>query len=430
MKTLIILIIVLSSRLASASLSDSILIGLGENKRIELKGANNVWIENKQVITATASDGSVIVKGLHSGESLIRIGNQTYKVQIVHPSQLDSFSSLRLATKNLLGLSADAFQGQIIVKGKLYSLNNWKKLALLKLQYQMRAEISDSVQDQAQEYFKSLMKKERLPRLNVLFSDAIEMRVNPKSIYLERYKNLLSSYGIQVIPDADVLESAPTIKVQITVAEIKNRFNMDYGIKWPSGYTAQVFGGIKKVDDDLGVLAKAIEDQSYGKILASPNIVCRSGKEAEFFAGGEIPIVVRTHKSQEIVWKKYGVVLKVKPHADSSGRMSISIETEVSTLDTGTKIGEIPGVMINRVSSYFDLNKPQTIALSGLIKNENSNSHSGVPFLSRLPILGPLFASHDFQNLKSELVIFVRPTILEDEEVLQAPAHLGGSQWK
>jgi pilus assembly protein CpaC len=427
MKTLLILISLLFCCPAHAEI---IIISLGESKHLALRGAANVWIENKQVVKAEASGGGLILKGLRTGESLIRINGKNQKVQIIHPSQAESFSGLQQAVKNIAGLSVAAVHGSIAVKGKLYSLNDWKKLSTKNLQYQMRADISEKLQDQAQEYFKNLMKKEHLPRINVIFSDAAEMRVNPKSNYIDKYKNMLSPYGIQVMPDPDVLETAPTIKVQITVAEVNTRFRIDYGIAWPSSYKASILGG-EKANNDLNLAVNALEHKGYGKVLASPNIVCRSGKEAEFLAGGEIPILMKSYKTQEVIWKKYGVLLKVKPTADSTGRMSISIETEVSSLNKGDKIGDVPGVNTNRVSSHFDLNKPRTIALSGLIKNDTANSRNGLPLLSRLPVLGPLFSSRDFEESKSELVIFVRPSILEDEEdASPSQAHLGDIQWK
>ncbi len=110
--------------------------------------------------------------------------------------------------------------------------------------------------------------------------------------------------------------------------------------------------------------------------------------------------------------------------------MSISIETEVTTLDNSNKIDDIPGLLTNRVSSHFDLTKPQTIALSGLLKNEEGKSSEGVPFLARLPVLGALFASKDFSENRSELVIFVRPTILKENESSENPQHLSGKPFE
>ncbi|RYZ78230.1 MAG: type II and III secretion system protein, partial [Proteobacteria bacterium] len=154
--------------------------------------------------------------------------------------------------------------------------------------------------------------------------------------------------------------------------------------------------------------------QGKGRILASPTLLCRSGKEAEFLAGGEFPIRMMNLRMQDVVWKKYGVQMKVRPKADSSGRMSIALDIEVSTIDGSRGVDGIPAMLTNRMSSHFDLSKPQTIALSGLIKNEESNRQAGLPLLSRIPVLGALFSSRDFQENRSELIIFVRPSIVKE----------------
>jgi len=115
---------------------------------------------------------------------------------------------------------------------------------------------------------------------------------------------------------------------------------------------------------------------------------------------------------QDVVWKKYGIIMKVKPRADFSGKMSISIETEVSSIDPST-VGEgVPALFTNKIQSHFDLNESRVIALSGLIKNEQSESSKGLPGLSRIPILGALFSSKDFRDNRTELVVFVRPEVL------------------
>ena len=153
-----------------------------------------------------------------------------------------------------------------------------------------------------------------------------------------------------------------------------------------------------------------------GKVLASPNLLCRSGKEAEFFAGGEFPIKVKSFGSQDVIWKRYGVILKVKPRADAQGQMSIAIQTEVSTLDQSVAVDGVPGILANRIESHFDLRRPRTIALSGLFKHETGNSTSGLPGLARIPILGKLFGSEDWMDHKTELVIFVTPEVLPPEK--------------
>jgi pilus assembly protein CpaC len=413
MKTLFLVFIFFAVQVLA---QENLVLSLGERKALPLSNAANVWIENKQILTAAVDGNSLVLKPQKIGTSLIRLQGRTQQVQIVNPLQFQSYARLKENCTRLLGLAVEFHRGILGLQGTLYRLADWRKIAGLHLNYVMKAQVGNSMQDEAQAYFNGLMRKAKLPRQTLIFSDQVEIRIHPKSIFREKYEELFSSYGVQVVLDPESLETAPTIKVQITVAEVRRDLRIQYGLKWPSSYSATILHTGKRELDDFPFTATALESQGMAKILASPNIICRSGKEAEFLAGGEFPIKIMNYKIQDIIWKKYGILLKVQPRADSSGRMSISIETEVSSLDDSRKVDGIPGILTNHVSSHFDLSRPQTIALSGLIKNEDSSSHEGLPFLSRLPILGALFSSKDFKENRSELVIFVRPSILDDEE--------------
>ena len=427
MKTLFLIFTFFTIRVLAQQNPENLVLSLGERKAYPLSSASNIWIENKQILTAAAEGNSLVLRPQKVGTSLIRLQGRTQQVQIVNPLQFQSYAQLKENCTKLLGLSAGFHRGVLGLQGSLYRLADWRKISSLHLSYAMKAQLSPSLQDEAQAYFNSLMKKAKLPRQTLIFSDQVEIRVHPKSGFHEKYEELFAPYGVQVVSDPDSLETSPTIKVQITVAEIKRDLSIQYGIHWPSSYSAKILHTGKRELDDFPFSATALENKGLAKVLASPNIICRSGREAEFLAGGEFPIKIMNYKIQDIIWKKYGILLKVQPRADSSGRMSISIETEVSSLDDSRKVDGIPGILTNHVSSHFDLSRPQTIALSGLIKSEDSNSHEGLPFLSRLPVLGALFSSKDFKENRSELVIFVRPSILEDEEDIstEGAEHLG-----
>jgi pilus assembly protein CpaC len=249
-----------------------------------------------------------------------------------------------------------------------------------------------------------------------LFPYKLELNANPQihlnesQPQLRELSRFVQSYGIRIVLSPTALSLEPIVKVHITVAEIKKSTANKYGIGWQDSYPAKILPkGL--LMDDLEISLNAMEASGEGKVLASPNLICRSGKEADFFAGGEFPIKIINFKLQDIVWKKYGILLKVKPTADMSGRMSITIETEVSGFDGSKTVDGFPGLYLNRVQSTFDLTESRTIALSGLLKKEDHQQNQGIFGLANLPILGSLFSSKDFREDKTELVIFVRPEI-------------------
>lgn len=421
------LLFFLTLSLSLPALAEVLTLHLGQSQNVPLSGSSNVWIQDRQVVSGEASGAGLKIKGLREGISLVRVGGKSYRVQVIHPDKASALGELEKHVKTRVGLYVQLDRSRLLVGGRLYRWADWEKLASLlrdtDVSYVMKAQLNENLQTEAQAFFGKLLEKAKLPPQTLIFDPEPEVRVKGTALAISRYEQLLRPYGIQVTKDETSLELEPTIKVEITVAEIKRKAAMQYGIKWPPGYSATVYpdGLIEK--SELPFTLNALEENGLGKVLASPNILCRSGKEAEFLAGGEFPIKILNYKAQDVIWKRYGILLRVKPRADAAGRLSISLETEVSTLDKANGVDGIPGVLTNRVSSHFDLTKPQTIALSGLLKNEEGNSSTGLPLLSRLPIIGALFSSKDFQENRSELVIFVRPSILKEGDK-SSPAHL------
>ncbi|MBO9667137.1 MAG: type II and III secretion system protein [Bdellovibrio sp.] len=428
MKALLLFLFLQVSVTVFASSSEVLLL-LGQSKDLPLRGRGSVWVQDRAILKAEVLGSSLSIKALQEGVTTIRVGDNLYRVQVLHPGKQEAYVGLKKSLSTIIGLNAEVAEGDLLVTGRLYRLSDWQRLSqLLKdsgITYQMRATLSQSLQDEAQKYFTDLISEARLAPQTVIFAPAPEIRVAGTDIVFKKYLKLLSSYGIAVLKDESSIEIAPTVKVQITVAEIKRNSTLNYGVKWPESFSASLVDGKNWKFKDAEFFASAIEANGWGKVLASPNIVCRSGKEAEFLAGGEIPIKIINYEVQDIVWKRYGILLRVRPKADASGRISLSIETEVSTIDKANAVDNIPAILTNRVSSHFDLTRPQTIALSGLLKNEESKNSSGVPLLSRLPILGALFSSKDFAENRSELVIFVRPSIMKEGDEGASLEHIG-----
>ncbi|QDK46776.1 pilus assembly protein [Bdellovibrio sp. ZAP7] len=430
MKAILFLLCLIYSHVAFA-VPTEIVLSLGESSSLNIHTRSSVWIQDRAILKAEALGSRLNIKGVGEGMTNVRVDGNLYRIQVVHPGKRAALSDLKKQLTKFIGLNVEVGEGDLLVTGRLYRLQDWVRLAeslkVSGITYQMRATMSPSLQNESQQHLSDLLNKAKIPPQTIIFVPAPEIRVAGNDLALRKYQKLLQPYGISIVKDQTSLDIAPTVKVQITVAEVIHSNAMKYGIKWPQEYSATVLPKDGNVWGEAVFTAQAFEEKGFGKILASPNIICRSGSEAEFLAGGEFPIKIMNYEVQDIVWKRYGILLRVKPRADSAGRISLSIETEVSTLDQARAVDGVPGVLTNRVSSHFDLTRPQTIALSGLLKNDDGNSSSGLPILSRIPILGPLFSSKDFRENKSELVIFVRPSIMNENENNGEgrPHHLG-----
>ena len=149
-------------------------------------------------------------------------------------------------------------------------------------------------------------------------------------------------------------------------------------------------------------------------LLASPNLSTRSGGEAKFLAGGEIPLpAISALGGGSVDFKAYGVLLNIKPIADGEGNIAGNILTEVSSIDRSVAVQGIPGLLIRRTDTEFNVRDGETIVLSGLISRESSRSSDGLPGLRRLPILGQAFRSDNDNDKETEVVVFITPRVVD-----------------
>ena len=152
------------------------------------------------------------------------------------------------------------------------------------------------------------------------------------------------------------------------------------------------------------------------KLLAEPTIVAISGSEASFNVGGRIFIPVPQAGAGgggtaiTLEEREFGVGLKFTPMVLENGRISLKVAPEVSEL-VGS--ASLPRFTVTRVSTTVQLQQGQSLVIGGLLRNTNASTIRRFPVLGSLPILGALFRSNDFSNDRTELVVVVRPTLVE-----------------
>lgn len=160
----------------------------------------------------------------------------------------------------------------------------------------------------------------------------------------------------------------------------------------------------------------ALEQNGFLKTLAEPNLSALSGEQAQFLAGGEYPVPVYTTTGVNIEFKPYGIGLNFQPVVLSEDRISLTVKTEVSELTSDGSVTieklTIPALQVRRASTTLEIPSGGAMVLGGLIKDSSKQAIAGTPGLLKLPILGALFRSRDFQRSQSELVIFVQPLVV------------------
>ncbi len=150
-------------------------------------------------------------------------------------------------------------------------------------------------------------------------------------------------------------------------------------------------------------------------VMATPELSARSGGKAEFLAGGQVPIVMPATAGSppSVTFKDYGITLKIEPVADENNNISTVIKTEMSSIDNSVSVNGNPGFLTRKTDTEFNVQSGQTIVLSGLVNTDIQKDISKVPGIGDLPILGTLFRSNNFRTGRTDMVIFVTPTVID-----------------
>ncbi|MFK7962856.1 MAG: type II and III secretion system protein family protein [Burkholderiaceae bacterium] len=152
-------------------------------------------------------------------------------------------------------------------------------------------------------------------------------------------------------------------------------------------------------------------------ILAEPRLSCRSGGTARFVAGGELPIPQSSGLGAvSVAFKEYGVKFDFSPVAGQGGMISARIATEISAIDFEVMVNDVPGLIKRRAETEVNLRENQTLVIAGLLAEDASRKIDQVAGLGDIPVLGELFKSRDFRSQKTDLVVFVTPRFVENQQ--------------
>jgi pilus assembly protein CpaC len=184
-------------------------------------------------------------------------------------------------------------------------------------------------------------------------------------------------------------------------------------------------------DINLAVTIKALQEKNLLQILAEPNLLTASGKEASFLAGGEFPYPVPQssggsgYATITIQFKEFGIRLSFTPTFTPDGQIHLKVKPEVSSLDYANSLQiqgyTVPGLSTRRVESEMDLADGQSFAIAGLMDNRVTEQLEKIPWIGDVPVLGKLFQSKSFQRSKDELLVVVTPTIVKPLNPGQVP---------
>lgn len=162
----------------------------------------------------------------------------------------------------------------------------------------------------------------------------------------------------------------------------------------------------------------ALVSDGKADILARPNIMTLSGKEAVINIGGEVPVptisVTNSTTTTSVIYKEAGIILRYTPRVSDDGDIIAEVHTEVSS---PLYVDDLKAYRFNKRSAdtTVRLKNGETMIIGGLIGSEETRSLSKIPFLGDLPILGAFFRNSRRSKTESEVMIFLTARIIEDK---------------
>ncbi|WP_368564628.1 cohesin domain-containing protein [Pseudoxanthomonas sp. UTMC 1351] len=273
------------------------------------------------------------------------------------------------------------------------------------------------------ESLKSILKTESIvvdEKLNM-----IVMRDSPEAIGLA--EKLVALHDI----------SDPEVMLDVEILEVKRTALLDAGVNLPKEIGVSVKGADQSADwlnvDQLralnssSVLAnipnasiRLTDDRSDAKILANPKIRVQSRQKAKILIGDKVPVITSTSTSTGFVsetvnYVDVGLKLEVEPNVFASDEVSIKINLEVSSLvrEITTQSGTLSYQIGTRnAETTLRLRDGETQVLAGLINKEDRKTASGLPWISRFPVLDRIFGTRKSDKQDTEIVLSITPRLV------------------
>jgi general secretion pathway protein D len=176
---------------------------------------------------------------------------------------------------------------------------------------------------------------------------------------------------------------------------------------------------------NLNLLVRALESDSNANILSTPTLLTLDNEEARIIIGQNVPFITGSYAVtgaattptpfQTIERKDVGLTLRVRPQISEGGTVRLQIYQEVSSV-VDTILPSPAGVTTNKraVESTVLVDDGQIIVIGGLIQDSVKETVEKVPLLGDIPVLGALFTYSTRARNKTNLMVFLRPTVLRD----------------
>ena len=174
------------------------------------------------------------------------------------------------------------------------------------------------------------------------------------------------------------------------------------------------------------VALNALETNSNTKTLSAPSLVVLNNQVAHIQVGDQIPVnqtyytgLGTTSTATTVGQVEYiptGIILDVQPRVNPGGLIYLNIDQQVSQVSGAANSQGNFTISQRQVATQLGVQNGQTVLLGGMIQQQNTNSTTGIPFLSDIPILGRLFGTTSKQRTRTELIVLITPRLITTSE--------------
>jgi pilus assembly protein CpaC len=444
---LVALLALVAGGSALAQEGSTVSLGVGSQKVLTIPGLSRVALGDPSIAEVkTLGSGQLLITGQAEGKTTLLVWKTSgqrvsYLVAVRKQDPNEVISEIKRLLGEIEGVSVRMVGDRIYLDGQAYTTQDADRINEVV-----------SLYPNVKSFVKIAPNAKKLvaQNLNAAYQKAglknVQANVVGATIFLEgsvesqqdlQKAELITKAIGEKVENLLVVGIKRMILSEVQFVEIRRNSRDRYGIRYPTDITGsasaaaaitqQLFPGtFGEGNASLGLNAGADfsigfqGNDGYGRLLAQPKLVCASGEKAEFLAGGEVPIPLITNNQFTVEFKKYGVILNLRPTADRSGNIQTEIEAEASEIDTSVSVSfggssAIPGFRTRKVKTNVTVRHGETIVLSGVFSHDEQKSVSKIPGLGHIPIVGELFKSRGFDSTKRELVIFVTPRIVNPD---------------
>ena len=360
--------IILVCILSLQALSEDIFLSQGASKSLPLHTEAPVYTGNKKILFFHKEGARLVITGKLQGRTFLKTPSKFYRVFVVSRSMLANIQRVRKLLQGFWGLYLDVEQDKILIKGRVYRIEDWISLAKLAKKYQIpyefKAKPSQGLPDQINAYLAARLAPLEIPRIKWR---SLPLALIPKNASESSYSDLLQPLGLIPKKEATWLQASSFIKIQILLVETSKQQAHSLGLNLES----------------LSKFLNFLTQKARGRVLHQSSFLAQDGVPLHVHSGGQIPIAKHNliSKTPSIQWKGYGLNLDILAHHVSNSGIQIKISASLSEPSPQLTLAASPSLKTKTFKTNIQV-KPRQLVRVFQIKKQGSGwgaKHASMP---------------------------------------------------